>query len=302
MSLAALFPGQGSQAVGMAHDLYERSAAARRVLDRAEDALPGLLTLMWSGPEEELQLTSNQQPALVAAGAAAYFAYLEAGGAPPACAAGHSLGEFTALVAAGALTLEDALRLVRRRGEYMQDAVPEGAGAMAAILKLGEDAIREALAAAPGVVEIANLNAPGQTVISGEAAAVAAAGDLLRERGARVVPLRVSAPFHCSLMGSAAARLGQDLAGVAFGRPAFDVVSNVTADVVTDPAAIPALLERQVTAPVRWVESLRRLERLGARRFLEFGSGRVLTNLVSRTVEGVQALAVTDYATLQEAL
>ncbi|HEX7022911.1 MAG TPA: ACP S-malonyltransferase, partial [Trueperaceae bacterium] len=189
--IAALFPGQNSQVVGMAEDLYRHSAAARKTLDEAEDALPGLLQLMWEGPEEALKLTANQQPALVAAGGAALAAYLEAGGEPPSYAAGNSVGEYTAHVAAGSLALPQAVGLVRQRGTFMQEAVPEGVGAMAAVLKTGPDHVRRVCAETEGVVEVANLNSPEQTVISGEAAAVAAAGARLKDEGARVVPLKV---------------------------------------------------------------------------------------------------------------
>jgi [acyl-carrier-protein] S-malonyltransferase len=301
-TLAALFPGQNSQVVGMARDLYERSGAAKQVLDQAEAALPGLLTIMWDGPEERLQLTANQQPALVAAGAAAFAAWREAGGARPTFAAGHSLGEFSALVAAGSLSLGDAVQLVRKRGEFMQEAVPEGRGAMAAVLKLDPEEIAAICSETRGVVEIANLNAPGQTVISGEKDAVLAASERLQEARARVVPLRVSAPFHCSLMQPAAKRLASELARIEFAQPEFGVVSNVTASLHDDVASIPALLERQVISKVRWVESLRTLHGLGARRFVEFGSGKVLTGLVGRALEGVEARAVTDMASLEEAL
>jgi [acyl-carrier-protein] S-malonyltransferase len=300
--LAALFPGQNSQVLGMARDLYQSSGAAKQVLDRAEAALPGLLEIMWDGPEERLQLTANQQPALVAAGAAAYAAWREAGGAEPSFAAGHSLGEFTALVAAGSLSLGDAVQLVRKRGEYMQEAVPEGEGAMAAILKLEPDVIDTVCREVDGVVEIANLNAPGQTVISGAKDAVLAAGERLQEARARVVPLKVSAPFHCSLMQPAAERLAGDLAGIAFERPAFGVVCNVTADLHQDAGEIAGLLERQVTSTVRWVESMHRLHALGVRRFVEFGSGKVLTGLVSRTLADAGAAVVTDTESLRAAL
>jgi [acyl-carrier-protein] S-malonyltransferase len=302
LSLAALFPGQNSQAVGMSRDLYDNSNAAKAVLDEAETTLPGLLQLMWQGPAEELQLTANQQPALVAAGIAAFNAYLEAGGARPSFAAGHSLGEFTAHVAAGSLQLADALRLVRRRGELMQQAVPAGQGAMAAILKLETELISRILTETPGVVELANLNSPGQTVISGEAAAVAAASQALREAGGRVIPLKVSAPFHCSLMQDAADALAPLLQATQFGSGEFPVISNVTAEAVVSPAEIPALLIRQVTAPVRWVESLEELQQLGAQSFLEFGSGKVLTGLTARTLPGAHALAISDSVSLQEAL
>ncbi len=308
--LVAVFPGQGSQRVGMAHALYLHSAAARVVLDAAERSVAGLLALMWQGPDDALQLTENQQPALVAAGAAAYAAYREAGGAAPAFAAGHSLGEYTAHVAAGSLDVGDAVRLVRKRGTYMQEAVPEGRGAMAAVLKADPDTIErvcrevedDAAGGGAAVVEVANLNAPGQTVISGTAEAVARASERLREEGARVVPLKVSAPFHCRLMQGAADRLAADLAEVRFGEPAFGIVCNVTADLLESGSAAPELLVRQVTAPVRWVASLERLHGLGGRRFLEFGSGKVLTGLIGRTLEGVRALAVTDPDSLSEAL
>src|SRR5690606_20362445 len=232
--LAALFPGQGSQKVGMAQELYAESPAAKRVLDEAEAALPGLQKLMWEGPAEELQLTANQQPALVAAGAAAYAAWLEAGGPPAEFGAGHSLGEYTAHVAAGSLSVAAAVQLVRRRGTYMQQAVPAGQGAMAAVLKLEQEQIDPVLAQLSSggqVVEVANLNSPGQTVISGSAEGVAAASAALKQLGGRVIPLKVSAPFHCSLMQPAAARLARDLKNTEFSEPAFGIVCNVTATV-----------------------------------------------------------------------
>jgi [acyl-carrier-protein] S-malonyltransferase len=301
VAVAALFPGQGSQAVGMARGLYDHSEAARAALDEAEGALPGLLSLMWEGPAEELQLTANQQPALVAAGAAAYRAYLEAGGTRPRFAAGHSLGEFTAHVAAGSLSLADAVRLVRKRGSYMQEAVPAGEGAMAAALKVGRDVVEAACAGIEGV-EIANLNAPEQTVISGTAAAVERAGEVLRGMGARVVPLRVSAPFHCSLMRPAAERLALDLAATRFSEPTLIIVCNVTAAPLPAANEAARLLTEQVTSPVRWVESVERLAQLGAGRFLEFGANKVLTGLVGRIPAGVEARAITDFTSLEEAL
>jgi [acyl-carrier-protein] S-malonyltransferase len=300
--IAALFPGQGSQAVGMAKDFYENSPAAKAVLDEAEEALPGLLQLMWEGPPETLQLTANQQPALVAAGAAAYAAYLEADGTPPNYGAGHSLGEFTAHVASTTLTVSQAVRLVRKRGEYMQTAVPEGVGAMAAIMKLDKENIEAVCKETPGVVELANLNAPQQTVISGEAKAVEAASETLKGQGARVIPLKVSAPFHCSLMKSAAKALAKDLALTNFTAPSFTIICNVTADVLTDVRQAADLLEQQVTAPVRWVESVFKLKELGVTKFIEFGSGKVLTGLVGRILGEADARAVTDMASLREAI
>ncbi|MFN4072488.1 MAG: ACP S-malonyltransferase [Thermus sp.] len=298
---AALFPGQGSQRVGMGKALYQASPAAKEVLDRAEATLPGLLKLMWEGPEETLTLTENQQPALLAVGYAAYRAFLAEGGKEPSLAAGHSLGEWTAHVAAGTLELEDALRLVRLRGRYMQEAVPPGEGAMAAILKLPLEAIQEALAGLEGV-EVANLNAPEQTVISGKKEAVEEAAERLREKRARVVFLPVSAPFHSSLMAPARERLAQDLAQVILRKPRFPVYSNVTARPEEDPERIRALLLEQITAPVRWVEILEDMEKRGIRRFLEFGSGEVLKGLVARTLKEAQALSVGDPEGVRKAL
>jgi len=276
----------------MGRALYEGSAAAREVLERAEAALPGLLPLMFEGPEEALTLTENAQPALLAVGCAAYAAYQEAGGPAPAAAAGHSLGEWTAHVAAGTLALEDALRLVRLRGRYMQEAVPVGEGAMAAVLKLPLAEIEEALQDL-AEVWIANLNAPGQAVISGKRSAVEEAARRLKEKRARVVFLNVSAPFHTPLMAPAAERLVGEVAAVAFQDPAFPVYSNVTAQPVTRGEEAKRLLIEQITAPVRWVEELRALHQLGVRDYLEFGVGNVLTGLVRRTLEDVAARAVT---------
>ena len=302
---AALFPGQGSQSVGMAKAFYDASPAARAALDVAEAALPGLLALMWEGPAEELQKTANQQPALVAAGAAAYAAWLEAGGPQAEFVAGHSLGEFTALVAAGSLDLADAVRLVRARGEAMQLAVPEGEGAMAAILKVSADAVEaavDALRADGFVVDVANYNAPEQTVISGRPDGVAAAAARLKEAGARAVPLKVSAPFHCRLMEPAAEALRPHLAAVALRPLGAGLVANVSADLVPDVEVERRLLASQVTAPVRWTDSLRRLADLGAGRFVEFGSGAVLTGLVGRTLAGATAVAVAAPEALKGAL
>ncbi|RDI96121.1 [acyl-carrier-protein] S-malonyltransferase [Meiothermus sp. QL-1] len=290
--VAALFPGQGSQAVGMGRALYQGSRAAREALERAEAVLPGLLRLMLEGPEEELRLTVNQQPALLAVGYAAFQAYLEAGGPPPQFAAGHSLGEWTAHVAAGTLSLEDGLRLVRKRGAYMQEAVPVGAGAMAAVLKLPAATIQELIEGLEGV-EIANYNAPEQTVISGTTEGIAQATERLKAHRARVVPLAVSAPFHSSLMRPAQQRLRSELAQVRLHPPRFPVYSNVRAQPEEDPEQIRELLLTQITHPVRWVETLKDLQARGVRTYLEFGSGQVLTGLVGRTLEGVEARALT---------
>lgn len=305
-AVAALFPGQGSQAVGMGRGFYDASDAARELLDRAESTLPGLLATMWEGPADDLQRTANQQPALLAVGVAAYAAYLEAGGAPARFAAGHSLGEFTALVAAGTLALEDGLRIVRARGEAMQRAVPEGLGAMAAVVRLDGAAVAEVCAdvarESGAVVEVANRNAPQQTVISGDAAAVARASERLARAGGRAIPLRVSAPFHCSLMAPAAEELAPLLARVRLEPPGMTVVCNVTADALGDAEDARTLLARQVTSSVRWVESLERLRDLGATRFLEFGSGSVLTGLLSRTLPDAAGASVSTPAELEAVL
>ncbi|KEF33421.1 ACP S-malonyltransferase [Deinococcus sp. RL] len=291
MRIAALFPGQGSHAVGMAADLAAAFAEAGAVYAQAEATLPGLRGLMEAGPLEDLTLTANQQPALVAASVAAFRAWQAQTGLTPAFAAGHSLGEYSALVAAGALDLADALRLTRRRGELMQAAVPVGAGAMSAVMG-DPDVVREVCAATPGVVQPANYNAPTQTVISGEKAAVDAAAAELKARGLKVIPLRVSAPFHCDLMAPAREGLTPALRAAAFGPLAFPVYANVTAEANTDPAALPDLLARQVTGSVRWVETIRALADAGAEVFVEFGPGTVLTGLVERILPGARTLNV----------
>jgi [acyl-carrier-protein] S-malonyltransferase len=281
MKIAALFPGQGSQAVGMTKDFFEHNDSARALLERAFQVLPGLETLIFEGPEETLKLTENAQPALVASSIACYRAWRAATGLTPDFAAGHSLGEFSALVAARALEFDDALRLVRARGRYMQAAVPVGEGAMAAVLKVDLEVIKETLHGLEGA-EIANLNTLEQTVISGTVAGIAAASEALKAKGARIIPLQVSAPFHSSLMQPARARLEKDLAVTEFHDFYFPVIANVTATENTDSSLLPELLSKQVTSSVRWVESVQKLWELGAREFIEFGPGTVLTGLVKK--------------------
>ncbi len=290
----------------MASAFYDASPAARAVLDEAEDAFPGLLNLMFEGPIEALTLTAHQQPALVAAGAAAFAAWREAGGDGPVVAAGHSLGEFTAHVASNALPLTEAVRLVHARGRYMQDAVAAGDGAMAAILKL-DDAIVQALCSdaartSGAVVEIANVNAPGQLVVSGATSAVNHVAAAAKEAGGRAVLLKVSAPFHCSLMQPAADRLAEDLAETRFEAGSFDVVCNVNAEPLPSPDLAAARLTAQVTAPVLWTASLARIAGLGVERFIEFGAGAVLTGLVKRSLPDATAVAVDTPESLQAAL
>lgn len=305
--IAALFPGQGSQVVGMGRELLDGGGAGRETLERAFDVLRDLRPLMLDGPPDALQLTENAQPALVAHGVAAYRAWCARRGRGADLAAGHSLGEFAAHVAAGSLELDDALRLVRARGRSMQAAVPVGEGAMAAVLKLEPDEVRACCraASAAGVVEVANLNAPGQTVISGHKAAVAEASERARARGGRAVPLNVSAPFHSSLMAPARERLARELSIVEFRDPRFPVVANVTARPVRAAHEIRRLLAEQVTAPVRWVECVRTLWELGARTFVEFGPGTAVSGMVKRILPDARTLhAATpgDLDALAEAL
>lgn len=281
MKVVALFPGQGSQAIGMGQAVAAEYPVAEAVMQEAEGVLPGLRALMAEGPLDELTLTANQQPALVAASTAAYRAWQEATGLTPIAAAGHSLGEYSAHVAAGTLSLADALRLTRRRGTLMQDAVPAGMGAMSAVMG-DPSVVKEVCDSAEGVVEVANYNAPTQTVISGRKEAVEAAGATLKARGLKVIPLKVSAPFHCTLMRPAREALAPDLQEVPLGELAFPVVANVNAEAVTQPTRVPQLLTEQITGSVQWVASVQELARMGAEVFVEFGSGTVLTGLVKR--------------------
>lgn len=275
---AFLFPGQGSQAVGMGRDFHDRSEAARALVASADRILGYPLSrLCFEGPEEELRLTQNTQPALLLVSTLAARALDR----DPDIAAGHSLGEYSALVAAGALGFEDALLLVHKRGRYMQEAVPVGEGAMAAVLGLGPDAVRDGLARVPGGgVEVANWNSPEQVVISGRAAAVDSALQILN--APRAVRLPVSAPFHSSLMAGAEERLAADLDATAFRDPRFPVVTNVDARPIRTGAEARDALKRQVSRPVLWTLSMEALRAEGVDRFVEVGPGRVLTTLIKR--------------------
>jgi [acyl-carrier-protein] S-malonyltransferase len=282
--LALVFPGQGSQEVGMASDFCARYPLARQTLEEADDALGWPLSRrIAEGPEEELRRTEVQQPAVLAASIAMYRVLVSELSDTPVCLAGHSLGEYTALVAAGALELADALRLVQQRGALMQEAVPEGRGEMAAVLGIGSDAVERACAEAGGAVTPANYNAPEQTVIAGERDAVRAAGELAKKAGARrVLTLPVSAPFHCPLMRPAMEKLAPILAETPFLDLRAPVVSNVTAEPYRQGSEARELLRQQVCAPVQWVRGVRQLRALGARVVVEVGPGKVLTGLVGR--------------------
>ena len=280
--IACIFPGQGSQAVGMGKALADRFPIVRETMAEADDALgEGLSRLCFEGPAELLVLTENTQPAILAVSVASYR-LLASVGVVPAFVAGHSLGEYSAHVAAGTMTFADALRTVRRRGRYMQEAVPVGQGAMAAILGLDAGKVAQACAeAAQGdVVSPANLNAPGQVVIAGSKDAVARASERAKQLGAkRAIPLAVSAPFHCALMKPAEARLAPELRALAVADPAVPVVANVDAEVKRTAADGIEALVRQVSAPVRWEDVMRRLASEGVHKYVEVGPGTVLTGL-----------------------
>jgi [acyl-carrier-protein] S-malonyltransferase len=305
-AFAFVFPGQGSQSVGML-DAWGDHPAVRQTLAEASDALhEDVAALIHAGPKEALELTTNTQPVMLTAAIACYRAWRAEGGAEPAAVAGHSLGEYSALVAAGALTLADALPLVRFRAQAMQQAVPVGAGAMAAILGLDAALVRSACAAVAAetgeVVEPANFNDPKQTVIAGSKAGVDKACEALKAAGAkRALLLAVSAPFHSSLMKPAALALRERLAGVALAAPRIPVVNNIDVAVQTEPDAIREALFRQAFGPVRWVEVTQALRARGLGYILECGPGKVLSGLVKRVDAEIQSATVLDPASLQQA-
>jgi [acyl-carrier-protein] S-malonyltransferase len=300
-----VFPGQGSQSPGMLQayaglpGIDEVRATAAKILGDE------FVRLLDEGPAEQLALTVNTQPAMLTAGVAAFRAWRALGGPLPELVAGHSLGEYSALVAAEAISLEDALPLVRFRAQCMQEAVPEGLGAMAAILGLDDDGVCAACAeSAQGeAVQAVNFNAPGQVVIAGHATAVTRAAAACKEKGAkRAMPLPVSAPFHSSLMQPAAARLREALARVEIRTPRIRLVNNVDVSEESDPARIRDALVRQAAAPVRWAETIRRMAELGATQIVECGPGKVLAGLVKRIDGTLRGLALADRASLEQAL
>lgn len=305
MKIAFVFPGQGSQSVGML-DAWSGHAAVNVTVAQASDALgQDLAGLIASGPAEDLNLTTNTQPAMLTAAVAIYRAWIHAGGAVPHLVAGHSLGEYSALTAAGAFTLEDAVRTVRIRADAMQDAVPVGTGGMAAILGLDDDVVKSlcAQAAQGEVVEAVNFNAPAQVVIAGHKAAVDRACELAKQAGAkRALVLAVSAPFHSSLLKPASEVLEAALAGVSLARPDISLINNVDVAIVDDPAAIKDALVRQAWHAVRWVETIQFMKSQGITHVVECGPGKVLNGLTKRIDRDLVGLAITDPASLQLAL
>ena len=299
--LAVVFPGQGSQALGMLAALAAARPAVRATFEEASQAIGlDLWALCQDGPEAELNRTINTQPALLAAGVAVWRAWIAAGGAEPAAMAGHSLGEYTALVCAGALSLADATRLVRERGRLMQDAVPEGVGAMAAVLNADLTVLSEVCAAVSTDAEPvvpANLNAPGQIVLSGSAAALDRALAALVERGVkRAIRLPVSVPSHSPLMRGAAERLAEYLKQVPISAPRLPVIHNADVSAHSDPDAIRAALALQLHAPVRWIETVEKLAAGGATRALECGPGKVLVGMLKRIAPGIESQAIGEPA------
>ncbi|HKS09797.1 MAG TPA: ACP S-malonyltransferase [Pyrinomonadaceae bacterium] len=303
--MATVFPGQGSQAPGMGKELAEKFPVARQVFEEADDALGFAISrLCFEGPAEELQLTENTQPAILTTSVAAFRAARESGLPEPSFVAGHSLGEYSALVAAGVIDLADAVKTVRARGQYMQQAVPVGTGAMAAVLGGELSAIENACREASGdqVCSVANSNSPAQVVIAGNTEAVDRAIELLKGVAKRVIKLNVSAPFHCALMRPAQEKLADHLERLTFNIPAVPVVTNVDARVTTAPDELRDALLRQVSAPVRWLESMELLIGQNVQTVIEIGPGKVLSGLMRQTNRDVKCLNVEDAASLEATL
>ena len=307
MTFAFVFPGQGSQSVGMLNAIAARPEV-RAILQEASEALgEDVAKLIAEGPVEALSLTTNTQPVMLTAGVAFYRAWLAAGGPAPQVMAGHSLGEYSALVAAGVISFKDAVPLVRFRAQAMQSAVPVGTGGMAAILGLDDATViqvcAEASAASGGVVEAVNFNAPGQVVIAGASDAVTKACELLKAAGAkRALPLPVSAPFHSSLLQPASEKLKDYLTNIEFKAPTISVINNVDVQILNDPSAIKDALVRQAAKPVRWQETIQAMAAQGVTQVVECGPGKVLAGLTKRINDQVTGVPVFDEASLNEAL
>ncbi|MBY9078451.1 ACP S-malonyltransferase [Paenibacillus sp. HN-1] len=300
---AFVFPGQGAQAVGMAKDVYDAFPASRAIFEQGDEALGfALSTLVFEGPDSELKMTANTQPALLTASTALLEA-LKGKGLEADYVAGHSLGEYSALVAAGVLSYSDAVKLVRLRGRFMEEAVPNGQGAMAAVLGAERDnlaALCASISESDGPVELANVNCPGQIVVSGSQAGVNAVVQRAKEAGAkRAIPLEVSGPFHSSMMKEAAERLEAELLKTEFRAPSVPVVVNVTALPVTDPEEIRQLLVRQVYSPVLWQDSVERLIAEGVDTFVEIGSGSVLAGLIRKIDRSVKVIGISSLASIE---
>ena len=304
--LAIVFPGQGSQSVGMLADLHAEFDIVKQTFAEASAALGyDLWALVANGPEADLNETHRTQPALLTASVAVWRLWQQEGGAQPAYFAGHSLGEYSALVCAGVLSLSDAVKLVEKRGNYMQLAVPAGVGAMSAIIGLDDAAIAKACAEAEQgeVVSPVNYNSPGQVVIAGHKAAVERAGELCKAAGAkRALPLPVSVPSHCALMRPAADKLANDLANLQFNNAVIPVVNNVDVAIAADAAAVKDALVRQLYSPVRWTETIEWLAAQGVTDVLELGAGKVLSGLIKRINKELTTASVGDVASLQTAL
>ncbi|HTD02889.1 ACP S-malonyltransferase [Undibacterium sp.] len=305
---AFVFPGQGSQAIGMLNGFAD-NAVVQQTIAEASDALQfDLASLIAQGPKEALDLTTNTQPVMLTAAVACYRAWIAAGGKAPAIVAGHSLGEYSALVAAGVVAFKDAVPLVRFRAQAMQDAVPVGQGGMAAILGLSDEDVKaacaEVVAGTPGeVVEAVNFNAPAQVVIAGSKAAVERACEIAKAKGAkRALPLPVSAPFHSSLLKPASDKLREYMAGLNFSAPVIPLINNVDVAIVSDPVAIKDALVRQAASPVRWVETVQKIGASGVTHVIECGPGKVLAGLTKRINGDLIGEAMFDQASLEKVM
>lgn len=307
VNLAYVFPGQGAQYVGMGKELADNYQVAREVFDEADDALGFPLSrLIWEGPEEKLRLTYHTQPALLATSVAAYRVFAKSAANEAKVCAGHSLGEYSALVAVGALSFRDAIQLVQSRGQFMDDAVPAGKGAMSAVLGLEASVLRsvcEEASVGEEIVELANVNCPGQIAISGTVVAVERAGELAKKAGARrVIPLVVSGPFHCRLMKPAARKLAEALAATPLQAGLVPVVANVDALPRTLATEVRGALEQQLYKPVLWHNDVQAMVAMGASTFIEFGPGTVLSGLIRKINKNVRTFHVEDCASLEETL